>query len=782
MPRLAESARQFEFHAAHLIEARPDHVDTALTLAKEVMETVGLMSPIHLAVSALNVAQTSASWLQRWRRTSAQQTELAADRRMDAALLGDDERAARLANVVRTAANAGLTVVVVVDDAHCADPSLIGFLRQLAQIDSGSILVVAAAWPSEIRRRTDAATGTLGALLDSTRKLLLDRYTLIELEKLEADDVAALLLEAAPNTSAEIVRSFATAIDGNPLLLRLYLGLDVIKRDIRADGSLDTDPSVFGHLPPDARAVWQELWRQLPESTRLALAVVAMQGPQFHPGFLSRAATDLKDWNIAQSGIGAAQDTFGWVIPSEGELSAFTERLRYEVAHDNQSQQLDPSQVIVVQKALVAHAVEVRSSPEWSAMSVDSQRAILKSHAAIVKTNPAVGSAAVAAISAFDLSLLEEVTGDRGAAVAAARDAVELADGAAEVAREVMIAYRTRLGVLEREAGNDEAAFEEISAAEELSRTSLGATSETTELLSKEIASLAPAPETASQDAPLPWSGWEVREVPGVFEQSLSVMAELVGEITRAEGPLTVGRLSTLIGQAAGAKRMGRVMFDHLERAIGAAARRRTVTATAPYKGCAPTDRVVSVAGSPTVNVRMKGLRDFDEIPVTELARVATWQLRDNPEAGADALRRSVMAAYGVKRLTDNVTTTLDRAITIARRERDKAAQADKVWADAHAAISRIPPGHWTSVADLAELAQTSSGWVGRHFYGKWEIQRLHRVFEADGAPWRWFHWPMDDDQGDVLAVLRAEGAIDSNAMLGNPTRHLNADRLRSLL
>ena len=781
VPRLAESARQFEFHATHLLEARSDHLDTALTLAQEVIGVVGLANPIQLAVSALDAAKTSASWLQRWRRKSAAQDELSADRHIDIGKLGDDERAVRLAGAVRTASNAGLTVVVVVDDAHCADPTMISFLRQLAQIESGSVLIVAAGWPSEIRRRIDSTTGTVGALLASTRQLMTDRFTLIELDKLEDRDVAQLLLEVAPNTTPEIIDSFAAVIDGNPLLLRLYLDLDVIRRDIKEDGRLDTDPAVFGRLPADAKAVWQELWRQLPESTRLALAVVSIQGPRFHPSFLNRAATDLKDWSISQAGIGAAQDTFGWVIPSDGELSAFTERLRYEVAYDNQSQQLDPSQVTVVHKALVAHATEIKSTSEWLMISIDSKRAILRSHVAIVKANPSVGDVAAAASSAFDLSLLEEAAGDHVSAAAAARDAVELAQAATGVADDEMIAYRTRLGLLERDAGNDQAAFEAISAAEELSRVASDVDPTTTELLAKEIAGLAPVPEATAQDAPRPWVGWQARAVPGIFEQPTAVMAELITEITRAEGPITVGRLSKLIGQATDAKRVGRVMFEHLEHAAGVAARRNEITNTAPYKACAGTDRILSVAGSPTVNIRERGSRDFEQIPITELAGVAAWQLRDNPKANIEILRRSIMSAYGAKRLTDNVTATLNRAITIARRERDKAARDDKVWADAHSAISRIPVGYWTSVADLAEFAHTSSGWVGRHFYGKWDLVGLHRVLEADGAPWRWFHWPLDHDQGDVAAVLRAEGAIATDGR-GDPSRHLDADGLRGLL
>ncbi len=140
------------------------------------------------------------------------------------------------------------------------------------------------------------------------------------------------------------------------------------------------------------------------------------------------------------------------------------------------------------------------------------------------------------------------------------------------------------------------------------------------------------------------------------------------------------------------------------------------------------------------------------------------------------------MAAYDAKRLTDNVAVVLDRAIAIARRELAQATRADALWAEAHTAIGRIPSGHWTSVTDVAELVHTSTGWVGRHFYGKWELDGLHRLFEADGVPWRWFHWPPDADREDVLTVLRAEGAIPVGSTTGDETRRLRADDLRKLL
>ena len=76
--------------------------------------------------------------------------------------------------------------------------------------------------------------------------------------------------------------------------------------------------------------------------------------------FLTVAAMDA-----ARGGIDEARSTFGWVANVSPDVSAFTERLRYEVAFDNQRQQLDDQQIQVVHKALATHAVATKNSEAW---------------------------------------------------------------------------------------------------------------------------------------------------------------------------------------------------------------------------------------------------------------------------------------------------------------------------------------------------------------------------------------------------------------------------------
>ena len=138
VPRLLDSAGQFEIHAKHLAGTGPGQLDAALTLVQSVAEIVGLADPVKLAVSTATLVKTSTGWLQSWLRKAKATKELAADRHVSPVTPTDDERCRRLADAVRVAANAGLTAVIVVDDGHYADPSLVSFLRQLTQIEKGS--------------------------------------------------------------------------------------------------------------------------------------------------------------------------------------------------------------------------------------------------------------------------------------------------------------------------------------------------------------------------------------------------------------------------------------------------------------------------------------------------------------------------------------------------------------------------------------------------------------------------------------------------------------------
>jgi alkylated DNA nucleotide flippase Atl1 len=182
------------------------------------------------------------------------------------------------------------------------------------------------------------------------------------------------------------------------------------------------------------------------------------------------------------------------------------------------------------------------------------------------------------------------------------------------------------------------------------------------------------------------------------------------------------------------------------------------------------------------VRIRPRGERTLDEVPLTELAAVAEREMTRAPDASVETIARAVMGAYDTRRLTDRIEGLMKRAIDIAKRERAKAATEDEEWARMHRAIAAIPVGRWTALQDLAEFVGTTPGWIGRHLYGKWNLTGLHRVLEPDGRPWRWFQWPEGEARGDVVAVLRAEGAIQGDDSVAGASLRLGVDGLRQLV
>jgi alkylated DNA nucleotide flippase Atl1 len=82
-------------------------------------------------------------------------------------------------------------------------------------------------------------------------------------------------------------------------------------------------------------------------------------------------------------------------------------------------------------------------------------------------------------------------------------------------------------------------------------------------------------------------------------------------------------------------------------------------------------------------------------------------------------------------------------------------------WSRVITAIEAIPPGRWTSYAELAELAGTSVQAVGGFVGNLQEDRNAYRVLTSDGTlnPGR-FPSPDREDARDLRAVLKAEGVV----------------------
>jgi hypothetical protein len=178
-----------------------------------------------------------------------------------------------------------------------------------------------------------------------------------------------------------------------------------------------------------------------------------------------------------------------------------------------------------------------------------------------------------------------------------------------------------------------------------------------------EWAAAEPAPAGAEPGgiALAPYSAWEGRTVPDPRAAGRGAIDPILAEIVAAEGPVLASRAYGLYNKAAGGKKLTTIARAPLSGAayrLRMAGRIEIVKAEeTPGQG----DEVLRVVGSPRVRVRELGPRALDEVPLEEIAelmeRLAT--------AGANDLKRAVLDAYGLVRLTAKADEYLERAFAL---------------------------------------------------------------------------------------------------------------------
>ena len=176
--------------------------------------------------------------------------------------------------LVHAIGHADVPLVIVVDDAHDADESLVSLLGRL--FDGPMCiptLVVTTASLQRLRLGISASTsGPFGSWLDGAAARLPTNVARVEAARLDDDAMAALVREAHPACDGEVVDAFVERADGNPLVLQDLLGLERVRRSARAREA-GLAPSEVAHLPNSHGSILEERWRDLPDAVRHALVV-----------------------------------------------------------------------------------------------------------------------------------------------------------------------------------------------------------------------------------------------------------------------------------------------------------------------------------------------------------------------------------------------------------------------------------------------------------------------------------------------------------------------------
>lgn len=111
-----------------------------------------------------------------------------------------------------------------------------------------------------------------------------------------------------------------------------------------------------------------------------------------------------------------------------------------------------------------------------------------------------------------------------------------------------------------------------------------------------------------------------------------------------------------------------------------------------------------------------------------------------------------------------------------------RGATAPRRWESLHQALAALPPGAWTSYADLAELIGSHPVPVASHVASDPSCPNGHRVLTSAGRVADGFHWTDPNDQRDPVAVLREEGVRFDEGLQADPGQRFSPHELASLI
>jgi hypothetical protein len=176
-----------------------------------------------------------------------------------------------------------------------------------------------------------------------------------------------------------------------------------------------------------------------------------------------------------------------------------------------------------------------------------------------------------------------------------------------------------------------------------------------------------PGAATSSLAAPalLPYPEWTQRVLPHPDTVPLSEVIAGLREIVAAEGPVLAQRAYRLYTVAAGGSRVGREMRRLFHKATREALSAGDIRQL-DDEITALDEKTLYAPGNPTVLVRELGPRQLSEVPRSEVAKLIRYlRLED---ADDDVVKRAVLSAYGLVRLTARTSQYLDECLTYRPR------------------------------------------------------------------------------------------------------------------
>jgi dethiobiotin synthetase len=163
-----------------------------------------------------------------------------------------------------------------------------------------------------------------------------------------------------------------------------------------------------------------------------------------------------------------------------------------------------------------------------------------------------------------------------------------------------------------------------------------------------------------------PYTEWEQTPQGDPRQTPRPLIMAAMEAIIAAEGPMTATRAYSLYNKASGGRKLTSVARAPLSSAVYWLAREGKIALTreadVPWQG----DDVVRMPDHPEVRVRELGARELIEVPLDEIAELMRRLRAARGVGDPDGLKRAVLNAYGLVRLTARADEYLGLAFDLA--------------------------------------------------------------------------------------------------------------------
>lgn len=258
-------------------------------------------------------------------------------------------------------------IVLVIDDAHYADGTLVETLNVVLGDPTAQVLAIATVWPQELDDPTDAAPFPAWWNREHVGRAR-DHAVRLEVEELGPEMAAALVVADLPGADPELTRWVIDRWGTNPLVLRSLIRLPKV-RDALTNGEADLES--LSQLPRQIESLFAEYWDNLPDRIQIALAMAAWLGTDYVPDVVAQAVCAAKG-DSARDAVTEAVSPYAWARKYDDSLNGFIEPALWEIANRGADDILGKSDRALVRTALQQFVRETPQSllPERTLVTV----------------------------------------------------------------------------------------------------------------------------------------------------------------------------------------------------------------------------------------------------------------------------------------------------------------------------------------------------------------------------------------------------------------------------